>query len=266
MRSRKPGTVPRTRERNPLTSCASEEHYTRAEYVEPARHVLGAIDLDPASSARANETVKAATYYTKEDDGLSLPWFGRVFVNPPGERTGRLVRRFWQRACEHAICGGDDAAVLWIGFALGQLRTLQVRLEPIRGRACPSPLDWPHVVLDHRMCFDPGLGAPGRGDDPMKDNYICLLGGDREQRARFRETFGGMGAYQPGRWRGQTFRGRDLESDVLAVLSSGPTTAGELVRVLRARRAAVLATVATMAERGALTRIRDGRRLIISVV
>jgi len=45
--------------------------------------VMGAIDLDPASSEIANRTVKATRYYTKSDDGLAKKWRGRVWLNPP---------------------------------------------------------------------------------------------------------------------------------------------------------------------------------------
>lgn len=61
----------------------SNEWYTPAQYVEAAREVMGDIDLDPASCAMANQTVKATHYYTKEDNGLSKPWYGRVWLNPP---------------------------------------------------------------------------------------------------------------------------------------------------------------------------------------
>ena len=65
----------------------SNEWYTPARYVEAARVVMGSIDLDPASNAIANKTVKATTYYTKEQNGLTMPWFGNVWLNPP---FGRL--------------------------------------------------------------------------------------------------------------------------------------------------------------------------------
>lgn len=59
------------------------EWYTPDEYVECARNVMKGIDLDPATSSKANETVKAEQIYTKEDDGLLQEWSGNVWLNPP---------------------------------------------------------------------------------------------------------------------------------------------------------------------------------------
>ena len=39
---------------------------------------MGGIDLDPASSDIAQQTVKTTRYYTIVDDGLSHDWSGRV--------------------------------------------------------------------------------------------------------------------------------------------------------------------------------------------
>src|SRR5207247_5573395 len=61
----------------------SDEWYTPSDIIECARRVLGEIDLDPASCPRANRTVKAAHYYSRQQNGLNLPWFGRVWMNPP---------------------------------------------------------------------------------------------------------------------------------------------------------------------------------------
>ena len=47
-----------------LTSRATDEWYTPAWIINAARRVLGTIDLDPASSAIANQTVQATNYYT----------------------------------------------------------------------------------------------------------------------------------------------------------------------------------------------------------
>jgi len=66
---------------------SNNEWYTKPRYIEAARQVLGTIDLDPASSAAANQIVKATRYYTLEDDGLQHPWHGNVWLNPPYGRT-----------------------------------------------------------------------------------------------------------------------------------------------------------------------------------
>lgn len=63
----------------------NNEWYTPGPLIEIARSVLGAIDLDPASSAIANETVKAKRFFAVEDNGLTKCWSGRVWMNPPYE-------------------------------------------------------------------------------------------------------------------------------------------------------------------------------------
>jgi len=59
------------------------EWYTPPEIIERARLVMGVIDCDPASTAQANEIIRADCFYTIEDDGLTKPWNGCVWLNPP---------------------------------------------------------------------------------------------------------------------------------------------------------------------------------------
>lgn len=66
-----------------LTSSNSDEHNTPSYLIEAAREVMGGIDLDPMSNLVANDLVQASTIYTKEDDGLTKDWYGRVWLNPP---------------------------------------------------------------------------------------------------------------------------------------------------------------------------------------
>ena len=59
------------------------EWYTPPEIIERARLVMGVIDCDPASTAQANEIIRADCFYTIEDDGITKPWNGCVWLNPP---------------------------------------------------------------------------------------------------------------------------------------------------------------------------------------
>jgi len=74
----------------------NEEWYTPQKYIDMAREVMGGIDLDPASNDFANKTVNATTYYTKEDDGLSKEWKGRIWLNPP---YSSIISKFIDKIC-----------------------------------------------------------------------------------------------------------------------------------------------------------------------
>lgn len=51
-------------------------------------------DLDPCSPGAGKSFVPAGRHYTIEDDGLTSPWFGTVFVNPPyGSQTQVWMRK-----------------------------------------------------------------------------------------------------------------------------------------------------------------------------
>jgi hypothetical protein len=60
---------------------------TPAALLEALHGVFGRFDLDPCAARKTRVAVRARTHYTVEDDGLSLPWHGAVFVNPPYGRT-----------------------------------------------------------------------------------------------------------------------------------------------------------------------------------
>lgn len=54
-------------------------------------------DLDPCSPGVGKSFVPAKRYYTIDDDGLTSPWEGTVFVNPPyGSETQVWMRKFAQ--------------------------------------------------------------------------------------------------------------------------------------------------------------------------
>jgi phage N-6-adenine-methyltransferase len=93
------------------TGTGDNEWFTPSEYIEAAREVLGRIDLDPASNVIAQEkTVKAARYFTREDDGLAQEWLGRVWLNPPyaTDKIGPFVDKLVQEV----FCGRVTAAIM----------------------------------------------------------------------------------------------------------------------------------------------------------
>lgn len=96
-------------------NSGNNEWYTPAEYISAARRVMGGIDLDPASSDKANEVVQASKYYTIQDDGLTKAWHGRIWLNPPYER--KLILRFIEKLCFHATHNDISEAIILVNNA-----------------------------------------------------------------------------------------------------------------------------------------------------
>lgn len=190
--------------------CLAVEHYSNREIIEAARSVLGGIDLDPASCAEANREVRASCYYTKEVDGLALPWFGRVWLNPPGgtlvvtdqdrarlpadefaalkaryarerDRWGIRSRSaaWWRKLTEEYQAGRVTRAV-FLGFNIEILRSGQPRAGA--GGAWPSPLAFPICIPAKRLRF--------QGSQPPHASAIVYLGPDVDAFAREFSHFG----------------------------------------------------------------------------
>ena len=128
-------------------NSGAHEWYTPPEYIAAARAVLGAIDLDPASSAAANAGVGATRFYTSADDGLSLPWeASTIWLNPPYGQP--LIAQFCFKLVETVSPGSVSAVALvnnasetawWqglageasaISFPKGRIRFLDSELNP----------------------------------------------------------------------------------------------------------------------------------------
>lgn len=155
----------------------SAEWRTPPRIIEAAKMVLGEIDLDPASTEAANVWIGAKKIYTKKDDGLEHDWEGRVWLNPPGDKSGKLVKLFWSKLVE-SFEGGGVTEAIWLGFSLEQLVTLQLPYVTL------TPLYYPVCVPKTRIQFINKRGEICK--QPTHGNYLCYLG---KRRRLFYDVF-----------------------------------------------------------------------------
>lgn len=96
-------------------NSGNNEWYTPEKYIDLAREVLGAIDLDPASCELANETVKAERFYSEQDDGLTKEWTGRVWMNPP--YGSDLIGQFTEKFAKEYTAGNITEGIVLVNNA-----------------------------------------------------------------------------------------------------------------------------------------------------
>lgn len=78
----------------PVQGRDSDERYTPAWVFEGMGLTF---DLDPASPVDGGDFVPARAKFTRVMDGLSRPWEGLVWLNPPFSNASPWARRF----CQH---------------------------------------------------------------------------------------------------------------------------------------------------------------------
>lgn len=93
------GLLKTTSGRSVHFSSVTDEWATPQEFFDQLTWVYGEFTLDPcATSANA----KCKRFFTRKDDGLSQPWRGKVFMNPP---YGREIGRWMRKAFEESLKG-----------------------------------------------------------------------------------------------------------------------------------------------------------------
>ena len=158
-----------------MTSRSTVECYSPEAITERLPRALGGpVELDPASCATANRTVRAARYYTKDDDGYMRDWTSpRLYLNPPFDDTPRWVKR-WAAAY---AAGEVGATVLLVNSAPGY-----EWWHDLIDRA-------PVVLLRRRLSFLREDGTP-YPDHHKKGQTVAYLGPDLRA---FLAAFGALG-------------------------------------------------------------------------
>lgn len=83
----------------------SDQWATPWPVIEDLAEKFGPFDLDPAAQ---HATAKAPVYFTPDEDGLSRPWFGRVWLNPPYSKP----RPWCEKARDEVASGNAECVVM----------------------------------------------------------------------------------------------------------------------------------------------------------
>lgn len=152
-------------------NTGNTEWYTPQIYLTAARQVMGSIDTDPASSDKANEIVKATTYFTEEDDGRQHKWIGNVWLNPPYAQP--LVAQFCRFLTEKYKNNGIIQACVLVNNATetGYYQDMLKECSAV-------------CFVKGRVKFVDKKGEPSGA--PLQGQTILYFG---KERARFKEFF-----------------------------------------------------------------------------
>lgn len=146
---------------------------TPDEHIEAAIEVMGRIDLDPATNPTAQARIQALRFYTKADDGLTKPWSGRVWLNPPYSRG--LVTAFVEKLLRSYESGDVSQAILLVNN-------------------CTDTLWCQDLLARFPACFTLGRVAFLYEDEPRvntrQGQVLFYLGAHRD---RFAEVFRAFG-------------------------------------------------------------------------
>jgi hypothetical protein len=197
------------------TSSLSEDWYTPPKYLDAVREVFGGtIDLDPMSCVEANQYVRAVRIYTAEVDGLSHPWDGHVYLNPPwgGSVGPGSVKR---RAITKLISG----------YELGQVKAAVVCLN-----ANATTTSWFAPLLSYHICFPnhrvEHWGPGGKGGAPNSGTVFIYLGAAPQ---RFAEVFRQFGAIMAPMAKTTASNAEDWDPDEESTANTKPQVNGAIM-------------------------------------
>lgn len=153
-----------------------DKRYTLPWTLDWCRRTAGveAFDLDVAADDEAHVCER---YYTVRENGLTQPWTGRVWCNPPYSDIGPWVRRAWQVVRATAVGVGWPVEV--IAMLLPANRTeqpwWQEGVEPFRDGRQDRGLAW--SLTTHHLPGRQSFGHPGNplGVGVGSPEFGCVL-------------------------------------------------------------------------------------------
>lgn len=151
--------------------------------VEASRATLGKIALDPASSPEANQRVRAETFFTRADDGLSKNWWGPLYLNPPGGQRGTTQRLWWEKLLKE----WREARLDWSAIFVCSATTRSIADFT---EAWEEMLDLPRCSPHEPIRFEFRPGAPCSRGTPGK---IVCVSIDPNVVRRFKRSFSPYG-------------------------------------------------------------------------
>jgi len=159
-------------------NTGDNEWYTPFDYLDAARGVLGTIDLDPASSEVANQSVEATRFYSAEDDGLTKTWAGKLWMNPPysKELCPLFCAKMVDSYMDHSIDGEVSEAIVLVNNAT-ETKWFQKLLTVCTAVCFPAS----------RIRF---LKSTGERGAPLQGQAVLYLGPNPEVFIEYFDSFG----------------------------------------------------------------------------
>ena len=140
---------------------------TPKEFIDDLVKFFDIIDLDPCSNDINNPNIPALNHFTKESDGLSHDWYGKVFMNHPYSESKLWVHyAVWQYERGNA----DEIVML-------------IKLD-VSTKWWKSVAKYPWIAINKRMKFGNQKGAA-----PFQ-SAIVYLGNNLD---KFKKIFGKYG-------------------------------------------------------------------------
>lgn len=139
----------------------------------------GTIDLDPCTDEIAQKSIQATSFFTKEDNGLLQLWFGNIYLNYPGGRTGKYSNStIWFDKAEREFTKTEEVENIVI--CLFSVEHLNIN---------PNMFSYTLCFLRDRIPFVRNNVV----SKPSHNNALLLMSKTESKKKEFKDLFGYLG-------------------------------------------------------------------------